>query len=193
MPSLGFKRTVCRELCRAVREESFEDLEAGAAKHGLRVEQAWRAPSGQGFKAAAARFTVDGEDVLVVAFRSTFGNDEWLEYPQKYWKRKFLPHDGKERDTDLKVFTVWSETLDEVSPTVVDNSSSAQVTWAVDRRPTLLLLCFVCVWVVSPILFRVGAWRYARSFRRASNIGLPRECLRRIEVVLSSWVPWVLP
>lgn len=85
-----------------------------AANHGLKVEQAWQAPSGQGFKAAAARLMVDAENVLVVAFRSTFGNDEWLEYPQKYWKRTFLPRDGEVAGTDLKVFSVWAETLNEV-------------------------------------------------------------------------------
>lgn len=113
--SLEFKKKISRELCWAVKEPTLERLEAHAAQHGLKLQQAWRAPSGEGFKAAAARLIVQGEDVLIVAFRATFGNDEWLEYPQKYWKRRFIAHDGEPDGTDLKVFGVWSLTLDEVS------------------------------------------------------------------------------
>lgn len=112
--TLGFKKKISRELCWAVKEPTLERLEAHAAQHGLKLEQAWRAPSGEGFKAAAARLIVQGEDVLIVAFRATFGNDEWLEYPQKYWKKRFIAHDGEPAGTDLKVFGVWSLTLDEV-------------------------------------------------------------------------------
>lgn len=114
MPSLELKQEVSRDMCRAVRESDVDDVCATAAKHGLNIEQAWSAPTGQGFKAVAARFTVDAEDVLVVAFRSTFGGDEWLEYPQKYWKRKFMPHDGEKPGTDKKLFAIWSDTLNEV-------------------------------------------------------------------------------
>lgn len=115
MPSLELKQEVSRDLCRAVRESDVEDVRATAAKHGLQIEQAWSAPTGQGFKAIAARFMVDAGDILVVAFRSTFGGDEWLEYPQKYWKRKFMPHDGEKPGTDKKLFAIWSDTLNEVS------------------------------------------------------------------------------
>lgn len=111
---LEFKRQACRALCWAVKEPTLEGLEAHASRAGLKLQQAWRAPRGEGFKAAAARFIVDSEDVLVVAFRATFGNDEWLEYPQKYWKNRFIPHDGCPPGTNLKVFSVWSLTLDEV-------------------------------------------------------------------------------
>lgn len=114
MVSPESKQFISRGLCRAVREATLEELQSGAANHGLKVEQAWRASSGEGFKAAAARLMVDAEDILVVAFRSTIGNDEWLEYPQKYWKRTFLPRDGEPAGTDLKVFTVWAETLNEI-------------------------------------------------------------------------------
>lgn len=114
MTDENMRRVVCRDMCRAVREVGLESLESYTTKHGLKLEQVWRAPRGEGFKVAAASFTADGEDILVIAFRSTFGNDEWIEYTQKYWKRKFLPQDGAEPDTDLKVFTIWSEALDEV-------------------------------------------------------------------------------
>lgn len=82
--NLEFKEKICRELCKAVREEEFEGLCSRVKALGLRVDQAWRAPRGQGFKAVAARFMVDSEEVLVVVFRSTYGNDEWMEYPQRY-------------------------------------------------------------------------------------------------------------
>lgn len=108
------KKQASRALCWAVKEPTLEGLEAHASKAELKLEQAWRAPRGEGFKAAAASFIVDGEDVLIVAFRATFGNDEWLEYPQKYWKNRFIAHDGCPPGTDLKVFSVWSFTLDEV-------------------------------------------------------------------------------
>ncbi|CAM9140898.1 unnamed protein product [Hapterophycus canaliculatus] len=111
---LDYKKTVTRALCWAVKEPTLEALEDHAARHGLRVVQAWKAPRGEGFKAAAARFVFDGDEVLVVAFRATFGNDEWLEYPQKFWKQRFMPHDGEAPDTNLKVFSVWSVTLDEI-------------------------------------------------------------------------------
>lgn len=111
---IEYKRSAARALCAAVREPTFESLEANANKVGLHVVQVWKAPRGEGFKAVAARFIVDAEDVLVVAFRATFGNDEWLEYPQKYWKRRFIAHSGCPEDSELRVFGVWSLTLDEV-------------------------------------------------------------------------------
>lgn len=92
---LEYKRSVTRALCWAVKEPTLESLEDHAARHGLKVVQAWKAPRGEGFKAAAARLVFDGDEVLIVAFRATFGNDEWLEYPQKYWKQRFMPHDGE--------------------------------------------------------------------------------------------------
>lgn len=92
---LEYKKAVSRELCWAVKEPTLEALESHAGKHGLTIVQAWRAPRGEGFKAAAARFIVDAEDVLIVAFRATIGNDEWLEYPQKYFKQRLIPHDGE--------------------------------------------------------------------------------------------------
>lgn len=92
---LEFKRSITRALCWAVKEPTLEALEDHAARHGLKVVQAWKAPRGEGFKAAAARLIYDGDEVLIVAFRATFGNDEWLEYPQKYWKQRFMPHDGE--------------------------------------------------------------------------------------------------
>ncbi|CAM9926036.1 unnamed protein product [Ectocarpus sp. 12 AP-2014] len=111
---LDYKKSISRELCWAVKEPTLEGLESHAAKHGLTIVQAWRAPRGEGFKAAAARFVVDAEDVLIVAFRATIGNDEWLEYPQKYFKQRLIPHDGEAPGTNLKVFGLWSLTLDEV-------------------------------------------------------------------------------
>lgn len=95
--ALEYKKAISRELCWAVKERTLEGLEGHAAKHGLTIVQAWRAPRGGGFKAAAARFVVDAEDVLIVAFRATIGNDEWLEYPQKYFKQRLIPHDGEKR------------------------------------------------------------------------------------------------
>lgn len=94
---LEYKKSISRELCWAVKEPTLEGLESHAAKHGLTIVQAWPAPRGEGFKAAAARFVVDAEDVLIVAFRATIGNDEWLEYPQKYFKQRLIPHDGERR------------------------------------------------------------------------------------------------
>lgn len=66
-----------------MKEIELKGLCSKARASGLRVDQAWAAPKGQGFKAVAARFMVDSEEVLVVAFRSTFGSDEWIEYPQR--------------------------------------------------------------------------------------------------------------
>lgn len=111
---MEFKKKTSRALTLAVKEPGLEGLAARASNAGLKLEQAWKAPRGEGFKAAAARLILDSEDVLIVAFRATFGNDEWLEYPQKYWKNRFIPHDGCPPGTDLKVFSVWSLTLDEV-------------------------------------------------------------------------------
>ena len=112
--SLEHKKAVCKDMYSAVRKVKLDDLKATVEKHGLRVQQVWRAPKGEGFKCCAARFIVEGEEVLVVAFRSTFGGDEWLEYSDKYFKRRLLPHDGEEPGTDRKVLTIWNETLDEV-------------------------------------------------------------------------------
>lgn len=81
--NIDLKEKVCRGLCKAVREVEFEGVCSRAEAVGLRVDQTWDAPRGQGFKAIAARLMVDAEEVLVVAFRSTFGNDEWIEYPQR--------------------------------------------------------------------------------------------------------------
>lgn len=81
--NLDTKGKICRSLCSAVKEIELEGLCSKARALGLRVDQAWAAPRGQGFKAVAARFMVDSEEVLVVAFRSTFGSDEWIEYPQR--------------------------------------------------------------------------------------------------------------
>lgn len=113
-PGIEYKRSVSRALCSAVREPTLESLEVSANKVGLHVVQVWKAPRGEGFKAVAARFIVDAEDVLIVAFRATFGNDEWLEYPQRYWKTRFIAHDGCPEGSELRVFGVWSLTLDEV-------------------------------------------------------------------------------
>lgn len=147
-----------------MREATLEELEAGAANHGLKVEQAWHAPSGQGFKAAAARLMVDAEDVLVVAFRSTIGNDEWLEYPQKYWKRTFLPRDGEAAGTDLKVFTVWAETLNEVRASVCTSIIRVLLRLYKDRKSLVLplgsslwsLADGLCVGVVVCFMFSMS-------------------------------------
>jgi len=122
-----YKRSVSRALCSAVREPTLESLEASANKVGLHVVQVWKAPRGEGFKAVAARFIVDAEDVLIVAFRATFGNDEWLEYPQKYWKKRFIAHDGCPERSELRVFGVWSLTLDEVRGGAAASSPSSRL------------------------------------------------------------------
>lgn len=116
MADLECKRSVCKALWSAVKKKNLEDLESRAASRGLEVVRVWRAPRGDGFKAVAARITVNSKRVLVVAFRSTQGMEEWLEYPEEYLDRPFLPHNEQDPDEDMEVFSVWSDTLDEVSP-----------------------------------------------------------------------------
>lgn len=111
---MDFKERICREVTRLVREVQYERMCSRAEGLGLKLDQAWCAPSGEGFKAVSARLMVESENVLVVAFRSTFGNDEWMEYPNKYWKRRFMVHDGDPADSKRRLFALWSLTLDEV-------------------------------------------------------------------------------
>lgn len=117
--ALEFKRDVCEDLCKAVRKVNLKGLMEVATRKknldGVRVKQVWRAPDGNGFKAAAIQFTKDAEDILVIAFRNTFGNDEWRQYDQTWGDHKFSPHDGQSPGTDYKVYTVWNSTVDEVS------------------------------------------------------------------------------
>ncbi|CAM9793117.1 unnamed protein product [Scytosiphon promiscuus] len=124
-----FKRQVCRELCVAVTTVGLEALREKAAEHGAEVLQAWNAPKDRGFKAVAARATVDEEDVLIVCFRSTFGLDEWLMYPATLIPPTFLPHAGsrlfpaveggevekkKGRRDARGVYRVWEDTINEM-------------------------------------------------------------------------------
>lgn len=114
MTEMEFKERMCRALTSVVREVQHDELCSRAEKLGFKIDQAWRAPNGEGFKAITVSFVVSSENVLVVAFRSTFGNDEWMEYPRKYWKRRFLVHDGEPASSKKRLFALWSLTLDEV-------------------------------------------------------------------------------
>lgn len=72
---------------------------------------------------------MEGEDVLIICFRSTFGLDEWLMYPATLIPPTFLPHagcrffpatEGGERESEKRgrdtrgVYRVWEDTINEV-------------------------------------------------------------------------------
>lgn len=108
---------VCRGLCDAVKATSWGDLRSRAAAFDLELEQAWRpSTSAQGFIVAAAWYRNGAKNHLVVAFRSTQGKDEWMEYPKEYFDgTKFMPHEGKAAE-GCEVFSVWANTLNQVRP-----------------------------------------------------------------------------
>lgn len=121
----NFKRQVCRDMCDAACRVNFEDSKAMAAEYGLQAEQGWHSLHDEGNKAVAIRGVVEGENVLIVAFRSTFGMDEWLEYPKALAPPTFLPHAGFQKsqqheedgqtDDPQHVFRVWEQAVQEVS------------------------------------------------------------------------------
>lgn len=106
---------VCRGLCDAVKVTTWGGLRSRAAAFDLELEQAWRAStSAQGFIVAAARYRNGTDNHLVVAFRSTQGKDEWMEYPKEYSDgTRFTPHEGKAAE-GCEVFSVWTNTLNQV-------------------------------------------------------------------------------
>ncbi|CAM9919599.1 unnamed protein product [Ectocarpus sp. 4 AP-2014] len=119
----NFKLQVCRDMCDAACRVNFEDSKAMAAEYGLEAKQGWHSLHDEGNKAVAIRGVVEGENVLIVAFRSTFGMDEWLEYPKALAPPTFLPHAGFQKsqqhdedgrtDDPQHVFRVWEQTVEE--------------------------------------------------------------------------------
>lgn len=76
----------------------------------------WPPKNGGGFQALTALLDLDdvGNDILVVAFRGTFGKSEWMEYKSEaFVGDNFRPLDG---GSDRVVWAVWMDTLKRVSP-----------------------------------------------------------------------------
>ncbi len=161
------KKTVSRALCSAVMELTFESLEESATKAGLYVVQAWKAPRGEGFKAVAARFIVDGEDVLIVAFRGTRGKEEWLEYPTKWLTERFIAHPGFPEGSELQVFGVFSLALDEVRGCVL--GGLAKLVFRGPRR--MRFVCKPDLWVRRVFLLSISQRPWVAGTSTGTNSG----------------------
>lgn len=96
--SLEDNKRITKGLCDAVREaDTLEDMQQAirSGGHELEIVQAWQHPNEESFRAMAAKLMVRHEEILVVAFRSTVGVDEWLQYPDTIIEGDpLVPHEG---------------------------------------------------------------------------------------------------
>lgn len=115
MSDLDHQNKICKGFCDAVKAKTPGELQSKAKEKGIVLEQRWRAPTdAQGSIVAAGRYQNGAENVLVVAFRSTQGIDEWMEYVTELANgTRFTTHSGKSAKSH-QVFTVMAKTLNQV-------------------------------------------------------------------------------